>query len=129
MQPFTCELVSHPEQMPRVLEIAMADRDFLSAAFSRRPPYLEMLVCSRPENRKPRIRFREQQNNRLSFPTKKIAFAGQRFLNDSEKFTILGGAGCAGAHAELIELSGKLQRSDRACTAREGVHRVRTQPV
>ena len=30
-------------------------------------------------------------------------------LNRSKKITILAGAGCAGAHAELIELAGKLQ--------------------
>jgi pyruvate dehydrogenase (quinone) len=30
-------------------------------------------------------------------------------LNRSKKVTILGGAGCAGAHAELIEFAGKLQ--------------------
>ena len=30
-------------------------------------------------------------------------------LNQSKKITILGGAGCAGAHAELIELAGKLK--------------------
>ena len=30
-------------------------------------------------------------------------------LNRSNKITILGGAGCAGAHDELIELAGKLQ--------------------
>ena len=30
-------------------------------------------------------------------------------LNRSKKITILGGAGCAGAHDELIELAGKLQ--------------------
>jgi pyruvate dehydrogenase (quinone) len=30
-------------------------------------------------------------------------------LNRSKKVTILGGAGCAGAHAELIDLAGKLQ--------------------
>ncbi len=30
-------------------------------------------------------------------------------LNRSEKITILGGAGCAGAHAELMEVAGKLQ--------------------
>ena len=29
-------------------------------------------------------------------------------LNRSKKITILGGAGCAGAHAELVELAGKL---------------------
>jgi pyruvate dehydrogenase (quinone) len=31
-----------------------------------------------------------------------------KVLNKSKKITILGGAGCAGAHAELIELAGKL---------------------
>jgi len=31
-----------------------------------------------------------------------------KLLNDSKKITILGGAGCAGAHAELIALAGKL---------------------
>src|SRR6202044_344193 len=30
-------------------------------------------------------------------------------LNRSKKTTILGGAGCAGAHSELVELAGKLQ--------------------
>jgi pyruvate dehydrogenase (quinone) len=32
-----------------------------------------------------------------------------KLLNESEKITILGGAGCAGAHAELIELADRLQ--------------------
>ena len=32
-----------------------------------------------------------------------------KVLNHSKKITILGGAGCAGAHAELIELAGKLK--------------------
>ena len=31
-----------------------------------------------------------------------------KILNTSKKITILGGAGCAGAHAELIELAGRL---------------------
>jgi pyruvate dehydrogenase (quinone) len=30
-------------------------------------------------------------------------------LNRSKKITILGGAGCAGAHTELIEVAGRLQ--------------------
>jgi pyruvate dehydrogenase (quinone) len=32
-----------------------------------------------------------------------------KVLNSSKKTTIFGGAGCAGAHAELIALAGKLQ--------------------
>jgi len=49
-------------------------------------------------------------------------------LNNSKKTTILGGAGCAGAHNELIELGGQAEGSHRARFARERVHRVR-QPV
>jgi pyruvate dehydrogenase (quinone) len=30
-------------------------------------------------------------------------------LNGARKITILGGAGCAGAHDELMEVAGKLQ--------------------
>jgi pyruvate dehydrogenase (quinone) len=32
-----------------------------------------------------------------------------KILNDAKKITILAGAGCAGAHRELIEIAGKLQ--------------------
>jgi pyruvate dehydrogenase (quinone) len=31
-----------------------------------------------------------------------------KILNQSDKITILAGAGCAGAHAELVSLAGKL---------------------
>ena len=37
-----------------------------------------------------------------------------------KKVTILGGAGCAGAHAELIALAGNLQAPDRPRPARQG---------
>jgi len=99
-----CELVSHPEQMPRVLEIAM------QTAISRRG----VSVVSIPGD----IALREavEQGPRLHFPPptptvcpsdEEIATLA-KLLNKSKKITILGGAGCAGAHAELIELAGKL---------------------
>jgi len=99
-----CELISHPEQMPRVLEIAM------QTAISRRG----VAVVSIPGD----IALREavEQGPRLHFPPpaptvcpsdEEIA-ALAKLLNKSKKITILGGAGCAGAHAELIELAGKL---------------------
>ena len=99
-----CELVSHPEQMPRVLEIAM------QTAVSRRG----VSVVSIPGD----IALREavEQGPRLHFPQptptvcpsdEEIATLA-KLLNKSKKITILGGAGCAGAHAELIELAGKL---------------------
>src|SRR5882762_6896590 len=99
-----CELVSHPEQMPRVLEIA------IQTAIAKRgvavvtiPGDVSLLEAGEQE---PRIRFREQQTTVC--PSDEEITLLAKVLNDSEKITILGGAGCAGAHAELIELAGKL---------------------
>src|SRR5438132_596015 len=99
-----CELVSHPEQMPRVLEIAM------QTAIAKRgvavvtiPGDVSLLEAGEQE---PRVKFREQQTT-VCPSDEEIALLA-KVLNDSEKVTILGGAGCAGAHAELIELAGKL---------------------
>src|SRR3989440_7091847 len=101
---YYCELVSHPEQMPRVLEIAM------QTAISKRgvavvtiPGDVSLLEAGEQE---PRIRFREQQTTIC--PSDEEIELLAKVLNDSEKVTILGGAGCTGAHAELIELAGKL---------------------
>src|SRR5438105_10375185 len=57
-----------------------------------------------------------EQGLRLHFPEPKPKVypsddeitALAKILNQAKKITILGGAGCAGAHAELIELAGKL---------------------
>ena len=99
-----CELVSQPEQMPRVLEIAM------QAALSRRG----VAVVAIPGD----VALREavEQGPRLHFPPPKPTVCPSdeeiatlaKILNKSKKITIFGGAGCAGAHAELIELAGKL---------------------
>jgi pyruvate dehydrogenase (quinone) len=99
-----CELVSQPEQMPRVLEIAM------QAALSRRG----VSVVAIPGD----VALREavEQGPRLYFPPPKPTVCPSdeeiatlaKILNKSKKITIFGGAGCAGAHAELIELAGKL---------------------
>src|ERR1700726_60942 len=98
-----CELVSQPDQMPRVLEIAM------QTAISRRG----VSVISMPGD----IALREAvEGPRLHFPPpapivcpsdEEIATLA-KLLNKSKKITIFAGAGCAGAHAELIELAGKL---------------------
>src|ERR1700737_1886606 len=99
-----CELVSQPEQMPRVLEIAM------QAALSRRG----VSVVAIPGD--VALRDAVEQEPRLHFPPPQPAVCPSdeeiatlaKVLNKSKKITILGGAGCAGAHAELIELAGKL---------------------
>jgi pyruvate dehydrogenase (quinone) len=99
-----CELISHPEQMPRVLEIAM------QTAISRRG----VSVVSIPGD----IALLDavEQGPRLHFPPpapsvcpsdEEIATLA-KLLNKSKKITIFAGAGCEGAHAELIELAGKL---------------------
>jgi pyruvate dehydrogenase (quinone) len=100
-----CELVSHPEQMPRVLEIAV------QTAVSRRGVSVVVLPGD--------IAFRDAVNRdlRLHFPEPQpvVCPSGDELarlahlLNQSAKVTILAGAGCAGAHDELLALAGKLQ--------------------
>jgi pyruvate dehydrogenase (quinone) len=100
-----CELVSQPEQMPRVLEIAIQN------AISRRG----VAVVTIPGD----VAMREavEQVSRLHFPPPKPSVCPSddeintlaTLLNRTNKITILGGAGCAGAHEELIELASKLQ--------------------
>ncbi len=99
-----CQLISHPSQMPRILEIGM------QTAISRRG----VSVISIPGD----IALRDgaEQEPRLHFspPTPTVCPSEDeietlaRLLNRAEKITIFGGAGCAGAHAELVELAGKL---------------------
>src|ERR1700754_2355244 len=99
------ELVSQPEQMPRVLEIAM------QTAISRRG----VAVIALPGD--VALRDAVEDKPRLHFPTPQPSVCPSEdeintladLLNRSKRITILGGAGCAGAHAELIELAGKLQ--------------------
>ena len=100
-----CELVSQPEQMPRVLEIAM------QTALSRRGVSVVVLPGDVA------LRDAVEQGSRLHFPEPKPSVCPSddeltilaKALNNSKKTTILGGAGCAGAHQELMELAGKLQ--------------------
>ena len=101
-----CELVSQPEQMPRVLEIAM------QTAISKRG----VAVVAIPGDVALRDAV-EQGTTACIFRATKPSVCPSDdeiniladLLNRSEKITILGGAGCAGAHEELIELAGKLQ--------------------
>ena len=100
-----CELVSQPSQMPRVLEIAM------QTAISKRG----VAVVAIPGD--VAMRDAVDQARRLHFseampavcPSDDELHILADLLNRSKKITILGGAGCAGAHHELIELAGKLK--------------------
>lgn len=99
-----CELVSQPEQMPRVLEIAM------QTAISRRGVAVVVLpgdvALRNAVEQGPRLHFREPKPSVI--PSEEELTTLAQVLNNSKKTTILGGAGCAGAHAELIALAGKL---------------------
>ena len=100
-----CELISQPEQMPRVLEIA------IQTAISRRGVAVVALPgdfgLREAVEQGPRLRFPEPRPT-VSPSNDEIA-ALARLLGQSTKTTILAGAGCAGAHAELIALAGALK--------------------
>ena len=102
---YTCELVSDPNNVPRILGIAMR------TAISRRgvavmvvPGDVLLGDCSAPSH-----------TVRLCDPATVFhASAGDldaaaKLLNGASKVTILGGAGCAGAHAELMSIAGQLK--------------------
>jgi pyruvate dehydrogenase (quinone) len=99
-----CALVSHPEQMPRVLEIA------IQTAIARRG----VAVVAIPGD----IALRDAvEGRRLYFPPPNPTVCPSddelatlaKLLKKSSKITILAGAGCAGAHPELIALAAKLK--------------------
>ena len=100
-----CELVSQPEQMPRVLEIAM------QTALSRRGVAVIALpgdvALRNAVEETPLMRFTEQQSTVC--PSDEEINILADLLDRARRITILGGAGCAGAHAELIEFASKLQ--------------------
>lgn len=99
-----CELVSHPSQMPRVLEIA------IQTALGQRGVAVVVLpgdvALLKAEHREPRVHFRQARPvirpNDDELDTLAAALAGKTV-------TILGGAGCAGAHAELLAVAERLQ--------------------
>ena len=99
-----CELVSQPEQMPRVLEIAM------QTAIARRG----VSVVAIPGDIA--LRHAVEEGPRLHFPPPKPTVCPAddeieqlaKVLNSADKVTILAGAGCAGAHDELMAVAGKL---------------------
>ena len=99
-----CELVSHPEQMPRVLELAM------QTAVSRRGVAVVSIpgdiALQTAKAASPRLRF--PPPNPKVCPSDEELDTLARILDPSKKITILGGAGCAGAHRELIALASRL---------------------
>jgi len=99
------ELVSVPEQLPRVLEIAMRFAIERSGAAVVVIPG-EIFLADAEHNAKPAgIR----PSRAVIRPAETELAAAAELLNAAERVTILAGAGCQGAHDELIRLAGVLK--------------------
>ena len=100
-----CELVSEPEQMPRVLEIAMR------TALARGGVSVVVIPGG--------VFFADVPSGAKAVPVRAATAvirpddsslaAAAEVLNSAQRVTILAGAGCAGAHQQLIDLAGALQ--------------------
>src|SRR5882762_9990391 len=102
---YYCELVSQPEQMPRVLGIA------LRTALTKRgvavvviPGDVALRECSAPA-----LSLGIDNSASLLFPSDNELCNAAEILNRARKVAILGGAGCEGAHAELIRAAERLK--------------------
>jgi pyruvate dehydrogenase (quinone) len=99
-----CELISQTSQVPRVLEIAiqtaLAKRGVAVVAIPgialRKATYRKPSAIVQPA--KPVVSPSPDEIGRLA-----------EMLNHGKAVTILGGAGCAGAHEELMAVAGKLK--------------------
>jgi pyruvate dehydrogenase (quinone) len=100
-----CEVISHPSQMPRVLEIA------IRTALAKRG--VSVIVISGDtalqEATLARIQLTLDSMQPVSSPEPALLERAAALLNAATKVTILGGAGCAGSHAELLQAAEKLK--------------------
>ena len=100
-----CELVSQPEQMPRILAIAMR------TAIARRgvavvviPGDIALRECPAPA-----ISLGILESASTIRPSEGELQKAAEILNSAKKITILGGAGCEGAHDELVAVAQRLK--------------------
>jgi pyruvate dehydrogenase (quinone) len=100
-----CELVSQPEQMPRVLGIAMR------TAIARRGVAVIVIpgdVALRECSTNP-LALGIEDSASVIFPSENELRKAAGMLNSARKVTILGGAGCAGAHQDLMAAAERLK--------------------
>ena len=102
-----CELVSHPTQMPRVLEIAI--REALGKGGVSVVVLPGDVALQRAEAAPVPSAIDLSPRRPALVPSPVDVRALADLLNASKRVTLLCGAGCAGAHAELLALAGKLQ--------------------
>ena len=100
-----CELVSVPEQLPRVLEIAMRTALQRSGVAVVVVPG-EVFLDPAPDGYKP-VPVRVAPS--IIRPDDQSLAAAADVLNGVGRVTILAGAGCAGAHDQLISLASALK--------------------
>jgi pyruvate dehydrogenase (quinone) len=93
-----CEMVGVPEQMPRVLEIAMRTAINLSGVAVVVLPGDVLLHNALDKHSVPPVRMAKP----LIRPNDQELREAADILNAGKKITILGGAGCKDAHAELM---------------------------
>ena len=100
-----CEMVSQADQMPRVLGIAMR------TAIARRgvavvviPGDVLQRECSAPP-----LALGIHQSASVVCPSIEELRQAADILNRAQKVTILGGAGCQGAHDELVAVAARLK--------------------
>ncbi|HUA03169.1 MAG TPA: ubiquinone-dependent pyruvate dehydrogenase [Solirubrobacteraceae bacterium] len=99
------ELVSGPEQMPRLLEIAMRFAIERSGVSVLVIPG-EVFSANAPNSARPRV---IRPTSSIVCPADDQLRAAAEVLNEAEAVTILAGAGCQGAHDELVAVAGALQ--------------------
>jgi pyruvate dehydrogenase (quinone) len=102
---YYCEMVSQADQMPRVLGIAMR------TAIARRGVAVVVIpgdVLTR-ECTDPALALGIHQSASVVCPSGSELAQAAEFLNQAKKVTILGGAGCEGAHDLLVALAAKLK--------------------
>jgi pyruvate dehydrogenase (quinone) len=100
-----CELVSIPEQLPRVLEIAMRTALARGGVAVVVVPG-EVFLADAPSGAKATP---VRASASAVRPASSSLTAAAEVLNSASRVTILAGAGCAGAHGQLIDLAGALQ--------------------
>jgi len=100
-----CELVSIPEQLPRVLEIAMRHAIERSGVAVVVVPGEVFLAQAPHDGRAATIR----PSGNVVRPGDDALAAAAELLNAAERVTILAGAGCQGAHDQVVALAGALK--------------------
>jgi len=100
-----CELVSNPEQMPFMLETAMRQAILHNDVSVLVLPG-DVALKAMPEGIKPKWNLPKPASYTPALPDIQTL---ADHLNKSKKVTLLCGAGCKGAHDEIIALAKKLQ--------------------